>query len=80
MGGAASIAYGANLFIKVTPATEDHIGSQSCPSACNTVNYVLYSFKSRLSKGLKELIIVLDQVFSRKPRMSKYEVILYYKK
>ncbi len=36
MGGKANIAYSANSLIKVAPATEDHVGSQSWPSACNT--------------------------------------------
>ncbi len=34
-----SHVYGTNSFKKVTPATEDCVGIQSQPSACNIVKY-----------------------------------------
>ena len=49
--GGACYAYGANSFIKVTPATGDRVGSQSLLSAWNAVKYDNYvQQKSRLSK------------------------------
>ena len=54
-----NVDYGANSFIKVTPTTVDYIGSQSQPSACNTVKKAMYSkswqciVKNAFVKGLQ---------------------------
>ena len=41
--GGACIAYVGDSFIEVALATEDGVGSQSLPNACNTVKYKMYS-------------------------------------
>ncbi len=43
MEDGANITYSTNSFTKVAKPTEDGVGSQSWPIACNTVKYVMYS-------------------------------------
>ncbi len=55
MRGGVCIAYGANSFMKVAPATEDRVGSQSLPSECNAVK-IVKSCARQPVKGLQQLI------------------------
>ena len=44
MGAGANIAYGTNSFVTVAPATEDHVGSQLWPSACNAMKHTMWIY------------------------------------
>ena len=50
---------GANSFIKVKPATEDHVSSQSHSSACDAVKYAMFS-KSQACQMLSYVMLDND--------------------
>ncbi len=52
LGDGANIMYDTNPFIKVTPVTEDCIGSQSQLSVCNAVKCISYSYAHQRFTGI----------------------------